>query len=328
MNRREKKRIQELYNAMGGGFVIDQGGAKHGNDFMEYIKLLRLNIFKYENWPFAEQTPEELEIYLYEYDGVVVASIPEGKDKNLNVFIPFNFTKKEARPVTKLNAKLYDIQIGGDWNPNIKEYINKKMDWRDTFPFIFDNNMQKAPLTLQSTLFNEISGVFNAKKSNRINKNKQSMIEVDEGEAINTAYKLNYEMDDYSPFIIIERTKKNKDNPMTNAEIKQYTGTIPDYYNSLSTEDKEIKKDIFTINGIRSSQSAQKSSAQETDGQTSDKDRDTANYLLAMIKSRRKSLKNLRSQLGFKIQVKFTDHVNKFLKAAIEEEKKEEVKSD
>lgn len=291
---------------------MDQGGAEYSNSFKDYVMGMRTQIFKYSNWPFQDQTQEELEIALFTSPAVAVFSLTKDKSGSKeNFFVPVTLSRR----ITKLNSKNVTVTVHGDFNSKIIDGLKlSSHTYKKELPFIFDNPMQQSPEFLQSQLFKELANTFNANKSNRINKNKQAIIETENGQALETAYRLNYEMDDYGPFTIIEKGKqKGKDNPMANTEIKAFTAGVNDLYNSLSTERKDLEKYIHVFNGIPSSQGANKSSAQETDEQTSNQDRDTANFIKLMTNSRKNSIKKINKYLGTSLSVSWKDSIQKFM---------------
>lgn len=306
---------------------IDQGGGVYAVGFKEIIISQRTRLFEYTNWPFIHQTPEELEEILYEYGKAAVIDLNKGtSEKKDLIFVPVDITGRKR--ITKLNFQSVQVNIAGEWNSDIKEaYDLNDKEYKKDLPFIFDNPRQYVPQIIQAVLFSELAATRNGLKSNRINKNKQSIVEVEDGQQLQKAFQLNATTDDMSPFIIVTKNKKRgKEQPLESSDIKQLTNSTPDMYNSFSTEITDLKKEISIVNGIRSSQLGNKSSAQETDTQTNTMDRDIVNVLLYMIKARKESLKRIRSIFNINIEIKLTDSIQKFIEAVINKEAEEAAK--
>lgn len=306
---------------------IDQGGGAYAVGFRDIIISQRTRLFEYENWPFTQQTPEELEEMLYEYGKVAVIDLKIGTKENKElIFVPVSITGRKR--ITKINYESLHVNIAGEWNSEITTaYDLNDKQYKKDLPFIFDNPRQYIPFVLQEVLFSELASTRNGLKSNRINKNKQSIVEVEDGQQLEKAIQLNATTDDMSPFIIVTKnSKKNKDQPLQGSDIKQLTNSTPDMYNSFSTEITDLKKEISIVNGIRSSQLGNKSSAQETDTQTNTMDRDIANVLLFMIKSRKESLKRIRSIFGINLKIRLNDSIQQFINAVINKEAEEAAK--
>ncbi len=298
-------------------FKLDQGGAENASLLRYQVKNLRLNLFNYSGWPFQDQTPEDLELLLYDHQGVAVFKIENKSGESKNYFAPITLTRTNTNiRITKLNAGYMNVSIASNSGFNSKIIDSFKIndnDYKEQLPFIFDNFSQVSPHTLQKHYFKEYAGVFNATKSNRINKNKQSIIEVENGQAFNKAIELSFSTEDYSPYTIIEKNSKDKKNPMSDTTVKTLTNGVNDLYNSLSTEKKDLEKAIMILNGIRTSQAGEKSSAQETDSQTTDKDRDTIQFIKAMKKSRVECIKNINKYLGTKLKIDYSKSTLNFI---------------
>lgn len=192
--------MNNLFRNRNKTLAIDLGGNDHTKSFEKMIINLRANQFEYGGWPFKHQTIEELEQYLFNFDGVRVLKIAD-KDLGL-IFVPISKNNNDLL-ISKLNYEKISITIAGNFTSNIKDVFKGDENEKD-LPFIFDNAMQTSPKQLQSQLFKELERGHNFGVANRINKNKKAIIRVKNGQALEVAVKANYEMDDYSPFTIVE----------------------------------------------------------------------------------------------------------------------------
>lgn len=293
-------------------FSLDQGGDQYSSSIVELIMNLRTGLFTYSGWPFKLQTQEEIEIMLFKYGAV--APIKVGDDW---IAVPV----KLSRVINKINYSHVSVSITGDWKTEIgKAFDLDKKEIKKQNPFLFDVPSQSSALERQAVLFEQLSGTFNANVSNRINKNKQYIIEVENGQVVEKSIVLNYTTKNYSPFTIIEKGKKG-DDPMSSDGLRPMTNGVVDLYNSLSTEKKEILKELHVHNGLRSSQTNEKSSAQETDTQTTSQDRDTVNNLLTMFRARQQSIKNMNRYMGTKIEVRFKKNIQVWITETLREDK-------
>lgn len=287
---------------------LDKGGKEYAIAYRHAVLSQRINLFKYDKWPFRHQDQAELETYLYDFGAVAVIDLEGDK-----FFIPISLSKTRKR-ITKLNYKDISVKVIGEFSKYIADAFDMNSEeYKKELPFIFDNPNQISPKDNQEILFQELKNVFNANHSNRINKNKQSILEVENGQALQAAILAQEASENYSPFMIVEKNPSNKDQPVKAENVKQLTTSAPDLYNSYSTERKEIEKIIQVMNGIRGSQSQEKSSAQETDSQTTTQDRDIANVLSVLIKQRKDDLKRIRSIFGVDISVDLRETIKNFM---------------
>lgn len=293
--------------------LLSQTGQEYAYLFKSDIVSKRINNFSYDNWPFKYQDQEELEECLYNYGVVTYFYLDQDNKKGL-VFVPVTLSGKRGK-INKLNAKTITVTIAGNYNQYIMDAFNlNSEEHKATMPFIFDNPKQNKPSKVQRVLFDMLADTVNANESNRINKNKQAILEVENGQAIQAAILADHQSKNYRPFIIVEKNPNNKDNPITSDSLKPMTNTAQDLYNSLSTERKDVEKYIEIVNGIRGSQNQEKSSAQETDNQSNSQDRNIANTLSVLIRQRKKDFKNLRSNHpSVKAQVELRETIKNFV---------------
>lgn len=296
---------------------LDQGGREYSDSIVDMIANLRTGLFKYEGWPFKLQTVAEVEMLLFQHG--VIAPIKVHEDW---IAVPVNLSRK----INKINYSHVSVSITGEWSNDIGKVFNlNDDDVKKQMPFLFDTISQTTPIERQGVIIKQLAGTFNANVSNRINKNKQYIWEVEKGQFADKAFELNITTENYGPALVIEKGSNSKSNEiMAGDGFRPMTNGVADLYNSLSTEKKDLIKELHVYNGLRSSQTNEKSSAQETDSQTTSQDRDSVNNLLAMLRSRKDSIKNLNRFMGTKIRVRFKENIQLWVEGTLTDERENE----
>ncbi len=313
--------ISQLSNI--GGF--SKRGLERANEVKKMVIATRLNLYSYYKWPFKDQSPEELELYLYKYGCVMIFKI-----EKLNYFIPVIFSISNNIAVGTSPIYVSAVNIDNISVLPISIYASEKIksalnfeEKKKNLPFIFDNAAQFSPEENQHALFDNLSGSYNANVSNRINKTLAKIIETNDTTHYFLKLKNAFESEDYSPVLIVNKNKveiktKNKEELFPqNTTITETVST--DLYISNSKEAKDLKTEIFKVNGIMASIENNKTSAQETDSQTFSGDRETANNMLNMLSSRKKWIKHIRKEFNFQgFDVDINKRYRDFYKKAME----------
>lgn len=309
--------------------LLNKDGKDKSYDFINEILEQRINLFSYKknSWPFKFQTPQELEKYLYFYGAVAYTEyqdsyifFPVFFSKNNNNFGVYNFNNFNFQSsylnqsiINKLTISNIDIIAVKcpEWNSDIViNKFNENKEWKNKLPFIFDNFLQIAPFIKQNQLIKDLSNVYNALNSNRLTKLKSYEIEYNQGNQLNTAINSLLALNDYSPFHIKEKIKQTTEIKPDKAFNKEAI----DVFENLNIERKELENTLLKFNGLSSSISLNKKSAQETDSQINHNQRETANILNNLLKCRKYWINNLNKNIkGSNLYIDLTDAYNKWI---------------
>ena len=290
--------------------ILDYKGNLRAEAVKNLIIMSKQNQYYFKNWPFPNQTPQELLLYLWKYGKVLYLEI----NGQLN-FFPFESSKPF---LTRGNVHLATLTIKENFNKRVltKNFINDAV--KKSFPFIFLNPLQTAPEQQQEQIFEALKAVYNSNNSNRQNKNKSHIVFVPAGAKYNKAIYAHYTNPDASPFYYIENKAGNKNSNLKASDFNQMTTNTQNLYDSYSQEEKDIKQELKFINGMPSNINFGKGSAQETNNQTENQKVETAFILKNELDQLRRDFKNLRSNYPKKqVEAFLTDEIFNYIYNAL-----------